>query len=717
MSTAGSSNSPYQGNNLSVALIISTLVLQVFFFTPMHVVAWNFGEFPVPFVSILVIHLVLSLAIILVLFLVVRILELHIVPAALTFFSLVAFLESWLFYRFAGHHPFNEEAIDWQALRWLSNVELAAVLVTGVLLVVFRQRIQLLTRLSLFILVLLTLSFVYDTVSKFETLLPSQKSVEENAPYLDHFYRLSRERNVIHIVPDQAQGAMLHDILATDYEQYSQMFDGFTLFRQAVGGFESSYPSVVFNMSGESPDPEFDLVRNQPFTSQYIEEVLRERSILTLLSQNSFKTFGFQFNPEVFCKGPYTACAGSQEQVFTGVPLNDPRWELAVAVVTSWDLALFQITPIELRARIYDDGRWFAKKLAAFGGSRSGVIDVFTQRLQVEDGPGTYNYFHHAGARTPLLFDRNCKLVGSRAVNSYTRGEQLRCMLKQLGEMITALKQADVYDQTTIVINGDLGTPDLPLSLQTRTGNGVSSSLMGKASTLLFIKPPGVRGPLAFSNKPATIGDVPATIADVLGFKNRFPGKALFRRESDAQRERDFFTYESSEKVQELQALPMLSRYRIQGDVFDERAWLLPGTLGEGRYLSQIRVDHPDFPTYSEGFSAIEQHGEPIRWVDGDQARIFLSPPSTGPMHLAFGSHVPLEIIGQSMDIRVNGKLIGTLDHKALSENQHSVALPDKLPRGNLLEIEFTMGKTVSMGDDLRQLSVVFSYIGLVSSD
>ncbi len=717
MSAVGSKRSPYQGQNLSVLLIVSTLVLQVFFFAPMHVISRNFGEFPVPFVNILAVHLAFSFALILVVFLVVRILELHILTAALAFFSLVAFLESWMFYRFAGHHPLSEKIIDWQALQWLSNIELAMALLAAVLLVVFRKRIKLLARLSLSIFVLLTLGFVYDTVSKFDELFSAQQATAEHSPYLDHFYRLSSERNVIHIVADQAQGAMLHDLLATDYEHYSQVFDGFTLFKQAVGGFESSYPGIVFNMSGESPDPAFDLVRKQPFTPDYIEEVLRERSILTVLSQNSFKTFGFQFNPEVFCKGPYTACGGSQEQVFTGVPLNDPKWRLAVAVVTSWDLALFRMTPIKLRARIHDDGRWFAKKLAAFGSSRSGVIDVFTQRLEVEDNPGTYNYFHHAGARPPLLFDRNCRFVGSRAINSYTQGEQLRCMLKQLGEMIDALKQAGVYDQTMIVINGDLGTPGLGESVEARTGNGVSPALIGKASTLLLIKPPGATGPLAFSDIPATIGDVPATMMNALGLESEFPGVALFGQALSAGRERDFFTYESSEKVQELQTLPMLSRYRIQGDVFDERAWVLPVTVDEGRYLSKLRVDHPDFPTYSEGFSALEQHRVPIRWVDGDQARILLSPPATGPVVLAFESYVPREIRAQSMEIRINGTLIGTLDHKALSETQHRVPLPGTLPREQLLEIEFTMGKTVYTGEDQRQLSVLFSYIGLEASD
>jgi hypothetical protein len=700
-----------------VLLIVSAFVLQVFFFAPIHVISQNFGEFPVPFVNILALHLALSLALILIVFLVVRILELHILTAALTFFSLVAFLESWLFYLLAGHHPLSEEMVDWEALQGLSSIELAVALVAAVVLVVFRKRIQLLARLSLSILVLLILVFAYDTVSKVDELFSKQQTTAENSPYLDHFYRLSSERNVIHIVPDQAQGAMLNDILSTDYEQYARAFDGFTLFRQAVGGFESSYPAVVFNMSGESPDPAFDMVQDQPFTSDYIEEVLRERSILTVLSQNSFKLFGFQFNPEVFCKGPYTACSGSQEQVFTGVPLNDPKWRLAVAAVTSWDLALFRMSPLKLRALVYDDGRWFARKLAAFGGSRSGVIDVFKKRIQVEDSPGTYNYFHHAGARPPLLFDRNCKLVGSRAINSYTQGEQLRCMLKQLGEMIEALKQAGVYDQTMIVINGGLGTQGLAESVLPRTGNGVSPALMGTASTLLLIKPPGANGPLVFSDKPATIGDVPVTIMDGLGFKSGFPGEALFGRDLSAGRERVYFTFEAGEKVKDLQTLQNLSRFRIQGDVFDERAWVLPVTAGEGRYLSLLRVDHPEFASYSEGFGALEQHRIPVRWVDGDQARVFLSPPLSGPVDLEFDSYAPSELAGQSMEIRVNGVKIVTLDQIALSDSHHRVPLPVNLPREQLLEIEFTMAKTVYTGDDLRQLSVLFSYIGLVSSD
>ena len=82
MSSVGSSKSPYRGKNLSVLLIVSTFVLQVFFFATMHVISQNFGEFAVPFVNILAVHLAISFELMLVGFLVLRILELHIVTAA-----------------------------------------------------------------------------------------------------------------------------------------------------------------------------------------------------------------------------------------------------------------------------------------------------------------------------------------------------------------------------------------------------------------------------------------------------------------------------------------------------------------------------------------------------------------------------------------------------------------------------------------------------------
>ena len=704
-----------QGKYIPALVIVSTFVLQLFFFAPLHAFVQNFGEFSVPFFNVFLVHLTLSFGLILGLYLVIWILELPIFLAALTFLSVIAFIESRFFLVFSQHNVFDGKTIDWQSFQWLSYLELATFLLLGILFVVLRKRVQVLSTVSIFILMFLTLGFFYDAATNSGALLYGQQANQRDALYLDQFHRLSNKRNVIHIVPDQAQGALLNDILISDYARYSKDLDGFTLFSQAVGRFESTYPSVAFYMSGESPEPEADLVKSQPYTWDYIDEVLSERSILTALSQKSFKTFGFQFHPGIFCKGPYTACTGTHDEVFAGVAINNLKRRIALAVLSSQDLAFFQTVPIFLRRHVYDDGRWFAKKLARGAVTHSGILDVFMEKIQVEENPGTYNYFHHAGAHAPILFDRDCNYTGLQETTFTSQREQVKCTLQQISQLIMTLKKNGVYDETMIVINGDHGTPWLPPAFKEQMGNGVAKDLMGRASTMLLIKPPGARGELDFSMAEVTIGDIPATIAGALGIENAFPGVDVFKGEIEPGREREYFTFDSASKSHSLQALNSLARYRIRGNVFNERDWVLPGTTGDGRYLSQLRMDHAEFETYAQGFSYLEQHDFPIRWVDGKQARVFLSPPvHNGSVALEFECFVPAGIKGQSIIVKIDGQVIKKLEAEELYGRQHSVRLPSNLPGDELLEIEFTMGKTLNDNADERQLSVLFSYIGLV---
>jgi hypothetical protein len=455
-------------------------------------------------------------------------------------------------------------------------------------------------------------------------------------------------------------------------------------------------------------------VLNEPFTSAYVEDVLQERTILSALSENSFRIFGFHADPGALCRGPYTACAGSHGDVFAGGALNSPGRKLILTILKTMDLAFWQTTPVILRRHVYDDGRWFARKLARTRFTPSGVLDRLVENLQVENNPGTYTYIHHGGAHAPLLFNRNCEYTGPRAVNPENQRAQLTCTLEQLAGVIQALKRAEIYDQTMIVVNGGHGSAGMPPTFEARPGYGIPASLMGQASTLMLIKPPGARGALSFSDSPVTTGDIPATVMDAFGLAKAFPGQSLLQRPSGADHGRDFYLFDAPAQSSDLTALRNLQRYRINGNVFDSHDWELPQTPGPDTELSQLRMDHADFEVYAEGFSDLEEQEVPVRWVDGRQARVLLAPPSSGPVWLDFESYVPPAITGQSMVIKVNGALVVKLDAKSLSVAEHTVPLPANLPRGELLEIEFTMGKTVRLGDDLRDLSVLFMYVGLI---
>lgn len=704
--------------NVAAILVVGAFVLQLCFFAPLNSINKNIGEITVRYIDILIIYIILSLALILLLLGLVRLLGARTFLPVLAFLSLVGFLESRFLLGLADHKPFDGSLIDWQVLQWLAWMELAVILALAALFFAFRKHQQLFSTLSLFILLFLAAGFLYQSVSNWGALYPGQSGSDQYKRYFEGFYRLSTQHNVIHIVPDQAQGAMLHDILDGEYERYGHLFDGFTLFTQASGQYTSTYPSVVFYMSGEAPDPEYDLVQKQPYTWEYIDQTLREKSIVGTLARNGYYTYGFQFHPGIFCKGQYTACTGTHDEVFGGGAIQSPGRRLANAITTGLDMGLFQLSPVFLRERVFGDGRWLLRRLSKGAPTHSGILDLFMRDMQVTESPGTYNYFHHAGAHAPLLFDRDCNNTTPRKVNQENQREQVHCTLTQLAELVKVLKDKQLYDQSMIVVNGDHGSPWLPDGYTDKAGAAVAESLMGMASTLLLVKPPGAHGPLKFSKAPASIGDVSATVATALGFSTEHAGIALFDIPVAMERERLFYDYEQSSRTHLLQALPNLKRYRIHGDVFDEKSWLLPNTESAAEvvngHVSQMHMDHPDFMAFAHGFSLLEQQQTPVRWVDGTKAGIELLVPDTGSMMLVFETYVPPALPGQWMEVAVQGKVIARLEADELKQRQHAIMLGDGMPRGEVVEVAFTLGKSFRPERDRRHLSILFSFVGLV---
>ena len=286
-----------------VIAIVSALVLQVCFFTPLQMFLNNVIEFSANFAQLLLLFLLVSSGLIAVLYLAAGKLSSQIFLAAVTFLSVAAFIESRIFFGLAGNQPFAGDMIDWEPLSALSNVELAAILALALLFAVFRRRQELFYSVSLFILLFHSFGFLHATITRWDAIQQSARSVQDASLYFSDYFHLSKERNVIHIVPDQTQSAMVHDMLISDLDRYSKVLDGFTLFTHAVGRYPSTYPSIPFYMTGRAPDPGRDMVLSQPYTWEYVQTTLREHSIVNTLADNSFKTFGFQFSAELYCYG------------------------------------------------------------------------------------------------------------------------------------------------------------------------------------------------------------------------------------------------------------------------------------------------------------------------------------------------------------------------------------------------------------------------------
>ena len=611
--------------------IVSAFVLQVCFFTPLQVFLNNVSEFSADFAQLLLLFLLVSSGLIAVLYLAAGKLSSQIFLAAVTFLSVVAFIESRIFFGLAGHQPFDGDMIDWKPLSALSNVELAAILALALLFAVFRRRQELFYSVSLFILLFHSFGFLHATITRWDGIQQSARSVQDASPYFSDFYRLSRERNVIHIVPDHTQSSLVYEILTSDRARYEGVFDGFTLFTHAAGRYPSTSPSVLFYMTGRGPNPDMDVVASLPFTHEYIRKTLKEHSIVNTLAASGFKTFASLHN-SLWTEGEYTAYMARNP--FEGLPLKEAEGNTSSTFRKLLDVSLFQMTPIPVRRHIYNDEQWLLSRLFVKTHSISGVLDLFIEKLTTDERPGSYNYFHHAGGHPPIQFNENCNYVGPQKWNHENTRAQVTCTLLQLERLVQKLKQLGIYDQTMIIMNGDHGSQWRTPLMSTLTGDIVPPQVMSSANPVVLVKPLRIRGHLRFSRAPVSIGDVPTTISDALGLDGQFPGISMFQLSETAVREREYLWYKPRPEIFTEQALPLTSRYRIRGDIFNQYDWIPPyrNNLEEApdnleEAPAALTMDHPRFSRFTLGFSTLGGQERPARWVEGALARAYLSFP------------------------------------------------------------------------------------------
>ena len=232
-----------------VITIVSAFVSQIFFFAPLHIFLNNIISFSVNFAHLCLLFLLASSGLSAVLYFGAGKLHSQIFLAAVTFLSVVAFIESKILFGFARHRPFDGTLIDWEALSTLAHIEIAVILGLAILIVVFRRQQELFYSVSLFILLFHGIGFLHATITKFHMIQQSARTVRDLSVYFNDFYRLSRKRNVIHIVPDNTTGALMYEIVASDFDRYSEVFDGFTLFTRATGRYPGSFASIPFFMT------------------------------------------------------------------------------------------------------------------------------------------------------------------------------------------------------------------------------------------------------------------------------------------------------------------------------------------------------------------------------------------------------------------------------------------------------------------------------------
>jgi len=402
---------------------------------------------------------------------------------------------------------------------------------------------------------------------------PDASAVHRKTPVNEEaIFEFSSEKNVVILLLDSFQTDVFQEIINKD-PYYRKMFDGFTYYRNSLGGFPKTYASVSLLLTGQYYD-------NSMPVQDFIKKTFSAGSVPKILTSNGYRVDLIGGGKTVYADETIAAsCVEIEHLLEKNVSLNEALFLL--------DLTLFRYLPHFLKKHVYNNQAWLISNVdfgKTFGGFPAGPHRdsiEFMRKLGAKAKAGgekpTFKYIHLFPPHSPLRFNEKLEhedMPGGRG--NYMR-QAMGC-LELTNILLEALKNLGIYDNTMVLVLADSGW-GYPIDVSQsgyRKGGGdnlwLDEFMKARALPFLLIKPFTSKGILKISAVPVSHGDVAKTILSGLGLESEVPGKSIFEIDPSEPRERRF-RYYYVEKVMQEGHLPPLREFTVSGFSWLDRSW------------------------------------------------------------------------------------------------------------------------------------------------
>ncbi|HSF82537.1 MAG TPA: sulfatase-like hydrolase/transferase [Anaerolineales bacterium] len=509
-------------------------------------------------------------------------------------------------------------------------------------------------------------------------------------------FEFSQEKNVIFIVLDSFRAEAFEAVLQR-YPEYRDTFKDFIYYQDAVGGYTTTRPSIPLALTGEYFD-------NSISIWQYIAEA--ESKIFPIILQN--KGFSIENYPLV----PFYS------QIYDNFTNRMPLTQKKSLWMNQYLVAGIRYTPLVLKrffvTQYYQGQDYYHKDIVDF-------VNRVKQTIITKRQP-TFKLYHLSGAHPPFQLDA--------ALNRGDKGyiEQAAASLEVVSELISELKETGGYDNSLIIIVGDHGSGG--------PWEYAGTTMAYNAQILMLAKRVGQQfEDIQYSQSRVTLGDVPKSIAEEMGFENTYPGYSIFEP-IPTDRVRKYFYYYNPDWS--LGFLPIIYEIDIQGPATQWSSYTISRKLVE----NQATDVSPFIYHYGENIFDTELTSEIYRlffsnqftndqgekgqtWVWGLGPRACLQAPVEAVKH-----ELTLSIDAEPflvMDQLEDQKMVVTIDQYRLATFQKnesmdvviSSQLAENITRDEKAEICFEFPdatkspKEFGISDDPRLLGYLFNSLVL----
>ena len=349
--------------------------------------------------------------------------------------------------------------------------------------------------------------------------------------------------NLVHLLPDGFQGDIAREVL-DDHPELSARLEGFTLYRDHLGMYQGTAPSVPTIFTGRPFD----------FEAGYsAERTIDEMNLYAYpvsLQENGFRLDYVTLSTSHCVEGAASCITRPFNDLKARGYFRHTDEHYSYAARQLADLTLFRHLPMYLKEKIYNDGNWFFADTTLDGSSPwpDPVLREWIDNMVVAGPQPRYKWYHYIGAHIPPRWDAECVFNRELERTRKQYYDQSLCVLTGIARFAEKLRELGIYDRTAIIISGDHGVNIEPDDNQGIKSNaGLHAGVMGAARPTLMIKP--LQGQEAFqiSDLPTSLIDIAPTALDLVGLDNNYSGQSVLAFDPKLERTRIFNRYTSAE--------------------------------------------------------------------------------------------------------------------------------------------------------------------------
>lgn len=552
--------------------------------------------------------------------------------------------------------------INWSIYKSYIVFDLALWLIVITLFFLKRELVfKYVVNICLFFVIFQSIFLVFSAINLRIWEKPKKITYSEAEKYL-----YSDSENVVVMVLDTFSSLVFQDLIIHNPE-FKKQLDGFTYYKNAVGGFPTTYASIPYILTGSLYD-------NSVPIQEFIKKQYTEKSL-----PKSLKEAGFQV--EIYENVSPKSAVGLEQ--FSSNITNQHATPNKNDILKIVKLAFFRYSPQILKPYFFQG---YDPKVADLP---DGI-----KQINVGNKNKLFKFYHFVGPHPPFLFYLDyykIKLDNSKESYEKESKEWLNLVVKY----IETLKKNGVYDNTLLYIIADHGL--YPTNVD--------------SIPLILHKPFNSHGQLKTSYKPVSLGDIPNSVMNDLQLQESFEGKALARIEEKENRSRYFYRYSWKDGDWDHDFFPPMVEYKIIGDSWNIPSWtctyrkleagnqsiIMPVIYGENLLLNE--------DLFLQNIT-IDPKG--LNWTRDYDAIIHIPVASNGLslfLEMDLIPYISENIPEQELNIYVNGKFLQKFNLK--NHDKIKTYIPSDLIVNNSLQIWLNMPKaSIPGGKETRNLAI-----------